>query len=109
MVKRKNAHVPAMVDVITSDDWVAMVFHPYTSQSVVWDLVVFVYSLNDKQRWIGLISFFLNFHVYFTPQVIFDSFFYYNFNLTCKKAGFHKLPLEFFPVWKLRRMMLLFS
>lgn len=50
MVERKNAHVPAMVDVITPNDWVAMVFHPNTSQSVVWDLVVFVDSLNNKLR-----------------------------------------------------------
>lgn len=35
MVECKNAHVPAMVDVITPNDWVAMVFHPNTSQSVV--------------------------------------------------------------------------
>lgn len=35
VIERKDAHIPAMVDVITSDDWVAMVFHPYASQSVV--------------------------------------------------------------------------
>lgn len=28
VVKRKNTHISAVVDVITSDDWVAMVFHP---------------------------------------------------------------------------------
>lgn len=35
VVKRENSHISAMVDVIPSDDWVAVVFHPDPSQSVV--------------------------------------------------------------------------
>lgn len=53
VVECKNAHISAMMDVVPSDDWVTMVFHPNTSQSIVRDLVVFVNSLNDKN---GLIS-----------------------------------------------------
>lgn len=53
MVKSKNAHISAMMDVVPSDDGVTMVFHPNTSQSIVRDLIVFVNSLNDKN---GLIS-----------------------------------------------------
>lgn len=45
MVESKNAHIPAMVDVITPDDWISMVFHPDASQRVVWDLVVLIDSL----------------------------------------------------------------
>lgn len=35
VVECKNADVSAVVDVIPSDDWVAMVFNPDPSQSVV--------------------------------------------------------------------------
>lgn len=45
VVKCKNAHVSAVVDVIPSDNWISVVFHPDPSQSIIWDLVVFVYSL----------------------------------------------------------------
>lgn len=38
-----------MVDVIPSDDWVAMVFHPNSSQSIVRDLIVLIYSLHNEQ------------------------------------------------------------
>lgn len=48
MVKRENAHISAVMDVVPPNDWVAMVFHPDPSQSIVRDLVVFVNSLNDK-------------------------------------------------------------
>lgn len=52
MVKRENAHVSAVMDVVPSDDRVAVVFHPDPSQSIVRDLVVFVNSLNDKNGFI---------------------------------------------------------
>lgn len=45
MVKSKNAHISAMVDVISSDYWVAVVFNPDASQGIIWDLIVFIYSL----------------------------------------------------------------
>lgn len=35
MVEGKNADVSAVVDVIPSDDWIAVVFNPDPSQSVV--------------------------------------------------------------------------
>lgn len=35
VVKCKNAHISAVVDVIPSDDWVAVVFHPDPSKSIV--------------------------------------------------------------------------
>lgn len=53
VVKRENAHISAVMDVVPSDDWVAVVFHPDTSQRIVRDLVVFINSLNEK---IGLTS-----------------------------------------------------
>lgn len=35
MVECENTHISAVVDVITSDDWVAVVFHPDPSKSVI--------------------------------------------------------------------------
>lgn len=53
VVKGEHAHISAVVDVVPSDDRVAVVFHPDASQSVVGDLVVFVNSLNDKNGFIS--------------------------------------------------------
>lgn len=53
VVKRENAHISAMMDVVPPDDWVAMVFHPDPSQSIVRDLVVFINSLNDKNGYVS--------------------------------------------------------
>lgn len=50
VVKGEHAHVSAVVDVVPSDDRVAVVLHPDAGQSVVGDLVVFVNSLNDKKK-----------------------------------------------------------
>lgn len=48
VVKCKNSHISAMVDVIPSDDGISVVFYPDPSQGVVWDLVVFIYSLQGE-------------------------------------------------------------
>lgn len=45
MVESKNTHIPSVVDVITPDDWISMVFHPDASQCIVRDLIVFIDSL----------------------------------------------------------------
>lgn len=52
VVKRENAHISAVMDVVPPDDGVAMVFHPDPSQSIVRDLVVFINSLDDKNGFI---------------------------------------------------------
>lgn len=53
VVKRENAHISAVMDVVPPDDWVAMVFHPDPSQSIVRDLVVFINSLSDKNGYVS--------------------------------------------------------
>lgn len=53
VVKGEHAHISAVVDVVPSDDRVAVVFHPDASQSVVRDLVVFVNPLNDRNGFIS--------------------------------------------------------
>ena len=45
MVEREHAHVSAMVDVVPSNDGVAVVLHPDARQRVVGDLVVLVHPL----------------------------------------------------------------
>lgn len=45
MVKGKHSYVSAMVDMITSDDRIAMVFYPDTRKSIVWDFVIFINTL----------------------------------------------------------------
>lgn len=55
VVKGEHAHISAVVDVVPSDDRVAVVFHPDAGQSVVRDLVVFVNSLNGK-KWFHFLT-----------------------------------------------------
>ena len=50
MVKREHPHISAVVDVVSSDDGVAVVFHPDACQRVVGDLVVLVHSLGGTAR-----------------------------------------------------------
>lgn len=45
MVKSKHSYVSAMVDMITSDDRIAMVFYPDTRKRIVWDFVIFINTL----------------------------------------------------------------
>lgn len=46
VVEGEHAHVPAVVDVVASDDGIPVVLHPDPGQRVVADLVVFVNPLN---------------------------------------------------------------
>lgn len=45
VVKGKNSHISSVVDVIPPDDRVPVVLHPDPGQSIVGDLIIFVYSL----------------------------------------------------------------
>lgn len=45
MVKGKHSYISAMVDVITSDDGIAMIFYPDTRKRIVWDFVIFINTL----------------------------------------------------------------
>ena len=45
MVEGEHPHVSAVVDVVPSDDGVAVVLHPDARQRVVGDLVVLVHAL----------------------------------------------------------------
>ncbi len=45
MVKGKHSYISAMVDVITSDDRIAMIFYPDTRKCIVWDFVIFINTL----------------------------------------------------------------
>lgn len=45
VIKRENAHIPAVMDVIPAHDRISVVFHPNTSESIPTDLVILVRSL----------------------------------------------------------------
>lgn len=50
MVEGEHPHISAMVDMVPSDDGVAVVFHPDARQRVVGDLVVLVHSLGGHSN-----------------------------------------------------------
>lgn len=48
VVEREDSYVPPVMDVIASDDGVAVVFHPDASEGIVGDLIVFVDALQGR-------------------------------------------------------------
>ena len=49
MVESEDPHISSVVDVVASDDGVAMIFHPDSRQSIVGDLVVFIDALEERE------------------------------------------------------------
>ena len=45
MVEGEDSYIPPMMNVIPSDDGVAMVFHPDARKGIVGDLIVLIYAL----------------------------------------------------------------
>lgn len=48
VVEGKHPDVPSVMNVVSSDDGVAVVFHPDACQSIVGDLVVLIYTLERE-------------------------------------------------------------
>ena len=45
IIKGEDADISAMMDVIVSHDWLGMILHPNSCQSIPTNLIVFVYAL----------------------------------------------------------------